>query len=66
MTSMIEAWMKWAVSNARATSTPGGRVFWISGSRRLMSATISSGLPLGVAYRPRCTAGLLSISALVS
>ena len=62
----MDDWMKRAVSNASSTFTPGGRVFWISGSSFLMPSTITSGLPPGVGDRPRYTAGTPSMMPLVS
>ncbi|MCY1512518.1 hypothetical protein D9M68_469800 [compost metagenome] len=52
-TSSIEASMKRASSKGSCTSTPGGRFCLMPGSRSRMRFTITSGLPLGAACRPR-------------
>ncbi len=52
-TSSIEASMKRASSNGSCTSTPAGRFCLMPGSSSRMRFTITSGLPLGAACRPR-------------
>lgn len=46
VTSLMEAWIKWEVSNTISTLTPRGSVFWMFGSNCLISSMIISGFPV--------------------
>ncbi|MNQ32158.1 hypothetical protein D3C85_455560 [compost metagenome] len=66
VTPSIDALMKRASSNGTCTLVPGGRFCLMPGSSSFRRFTMTRGLPTGVAFRPKYTAGSPSIRPLES